>query len=40
MSTEFNRGLQVAIDIINKEADALANDFGTVDLSHGQRYRD
>ncbi len=30
MSIEFNRGLQVAIDIINKEADALADDFGTV----------
>ena len=35
MSTEFNRGLQVAIDIINKEADALANDFGTVDPDTG-----
>ena len=30
MSTEFNRGLQVAIDIINKEADDIADDFGTV----------
>lgn len=40
MSTEFNRGLQVAIDIINKEADALADDFGTVDaleFGRGQR---
>ena len=35
MSTEFNRGLQVAIDIINKEADALADDFGTVDPDTG-----
>ena len=35
MSTEFNRGLQVAIDTINKEADALANDFGTVDPDTG-----
>mgnify|MGYP006391773595 FL=1 len=35
MSTEFNRGLQVAIDIINKEADALAEDFGTVDPDTG-----
>ena len=35
MSIEFNRGLQVAIDIINKEADALANDFGTVDPDTG-----
>ena len=35
MSTEFNRGLQVAIDIINKEADTLANDFGTVDPDTG-----
>ena len=35
MSTEFNRGLQVAIDIINKEADALADDFGTVDPDAG-----
>jgi hypothetical protein len=34
MSTEF-RGLQVAIDIINKEADTLANDFGTVDPETG-----
>ena len=34
MSIEFNRGLQVAIDIINKEADALA-DFGTVDPDTG-----
>ena len=46
MSIEFNRGLQVAIDIINKEADALADDFGTVDpdtgaleFSRGQRAR-
>ena len=35
MSTEFNRGLQVAIDSINKEADALAEDFGTVDPDTG-----
>ena len=35
MSIEFNRGLQVAIDIINKEADALADDFGTVDPDTG-----
>ena len=35
MSIEFNRGLQVAIDIINKEADTLANDFGTVDPDTG-----
>ena len=35
MSIEFNRGLQVAIDIINKEADALAEDFGTVDPDTG-----
>ena len=35
MSTEFNRGLQVAIDIINKEADALAEDFVTVDPDTG-----
>ena len=35
MSAEFNRGLQVAIDIINKEADTLANDFGTVDPETG-----
>ena len=35
MSIEFNRGLQVAIDIINKEADALDDDFGTVDPDTG-----
>ena len=35
MSIEFNRGLQVAIDIINKEADALANDIGTIDPDTG-----
>ena len=35
MSTEFNRGLQVAIDIINTEVDALAEDFGTVDPDTG-----
>ena len=35
MSTEFNRGLRVAIDIINTEADALADDFGAVDPDTG-----